>query len=235
MSETTNQPMFGGASTARKPGKACIGRVASIGDIKLGEAQEGKPQYIQLQIQLEGYGAGPNQRVSLFFRPEWLRPGYNPETLVDQYGEVGEKMLNTYRRNIYEKDGEKSGNLSTLLGLCGSLEALSVLAQRLFEVNPESETYLEDVKEVFVQFFVEDGYGQDVGYDLKQQEVATGEIGENGRPVYRPTAYMEVAKFWFDTEKNRKARYARAARDNKKFQVTFTEDDVPATSDPVPF
>lgn len=228
--ETTTRRGFAGASSESKPTLINLGYVAAVGDVKLTEPQEGKVQYFMQNIEIAARGAGYGNKSTFYYRPEFLKEGFNPTNLAEQYGpEIGASMLKTYRRNIYELNGEKTGNLSTLLGLCGgNQEAFEALAVRFFDIPADVENFSAAVKEILEQFLIEEGNGQDFMYTLVQQRVPTDQTDDSGKVIWVNGPYYNLGKFSANTSKNREKAIKQAATAGAaKVKVTFSDADLP--------
>ena len=232
-------PGFKSAQAAEKPTLSCIGRVSSFGDCGITDSGN----YLKQQIQLDGYGAGPNQKFTFLYRPEWLVPGFDSSVYEGSEDKDAKTYLSFYRKNIAEDDG-----VSTLLGLCGGatedgIAAFNELAGILFGLDIQSyiDRGAEGIKEIpgvvkaaLVDFFENhENAGKRVGYILRQQQEKTEETDENGKNIYKRLKYYEdsdgfgTSGFYTPDEKGRKAQVSRAAKQPAKRKVTFTDSDTP--------
>lgn len=232
-------PGFKSAQAAEKPTLACIGRVSSFGDCGITDSGN----YLKQAIQLDGYGAGPNQRLTFLYRPEWLVPGFDSAVYEGSDEPDAKTYLGFYRKNIAEDEG-----VSTLLGLCGGatedgIAAFNELAGKLFALDIQSyiDRGAEGIKEIpgvvkacLVDFFEnQETAGKRIGYILRQQQQKTDETDDNGKAIYKRLKYYEVSDgfgtsgFFTPDEKGRKAQESRAARSQGKRKVTFTDEDSP--------
>jgi hypothetical protein len=222
MSAATKSP-FVEALVAKKPILLCIGYVDEVGECK--ESESG--QYLVQKIHIAPVGPGRGAYPNFLFRPEWLRPGYDPKSLSSVKG--GDKMLFVYRNNIA---GYKS--TSVLKGLSGSEERYAELASRLqglATVDPES------VQATLKSFLVDEVQEDPVliGYDLVQGKDDTGETDDKGKKIKVLNDRYEVGDWWFATEENKKKKRAAAAASAKNLKegerprvlVAFEEEDAP--------
>lgn len=169
--------MFVAAEAAKLPKLVCVGRVADVLDAKVSESQK----YIVQPIQIEALGSGRNYRANFLYRPEQLRPGFNPKSYkAEMEAADAESVITVYRRNILAEDSGKS-QPSLLRGLSGSDEVFGTLAHRLLSLP---EVTLEGVTEVLRETLVEEGADTVFGYVLKQARTKTNEIGDNGKFIY---------------------------------------------------
>jgi hypothetical protein len=214
--------MFAKASVRKKPTVACIGYVSDIGEAKPTRVNEYGFNYIMIPIQLAGYGASLPIKVNFMFRPEWLQPGFDPESLHEL--EHGSTLYSQYSRHI----NQAGGGISTLFGLVGADdEKFNQLAEALQEVAPEAESDPEIVANVLREKLVDEELGKLVGYVLSQQKEKSVDP-ETGKVTYLLTPYYQVDSFFVPDEKGRARQIRRAEKTTDgSFRVYFAEEDVP--------
>lgn len=207
MSET--QPKFREASARRMPTLACIGSVAAIGTGKI----SGSGKYIVQPIELGSLEAGKDLRLNFLYKPEWLSPGFDPDSLEEVEG--GDSMLSVYRRHISGR-----GALSNLSGIAGTDERFEALSGALLSQEPVTVEGTEQILNDF--FFGQDAEDVTIGYIAKQQSTRTDDIDpKTGKNVYVLENRYEVSSFFRFDEKTIKSLANRANKSNGKFRLTF--------------
>lgn len=204
---------FAEAEAQRLPTLFCIGYVSQVGDAKVSES--GK--YILQNLVVSPLGPGRMAFVRIMYRPEWLKPGFDPKsfkTLKD-----GSGMEFVYRSNIAGHD-----SVSNLKGLSGSDERFADLGarlQNLSDVNPDT------VKKVLTDFFtVEEGEAPfAIGYDLRQGKDDTGEVNDKGKKIKVLNNRYEVGSWWFVTDKTKAAKRKQANKSPENYKVAFEDAD----------
>lgn len=204
------------------PSLVCVGSVTAIADGKVTEVKrdadgDEKPNYQMNIISISGLGAGRSTKVNLLYRPEWLRPGFDLNEQLEVLKPSQAKAIRfVYENNLRAPEGSKI--VPVLQGLAGNRENYAVLANRLLRLD---EITLENVTDVLRTFLIDEGYGEEIGYVLKQKEELTGEKDENGRPERRKTAYYEVSKFFEVTEKNLESWRKSCEKPGSKYRMTY--------------
>jgi len=227
---------FKAAKAKKMPTLACIGTVDGIEEMKTTESYDDTGvTYLSLPIQIKPEAAGRATKAYLKFRPEWLVPGFDPESLLQYEG--GQAMYKTYRKNIYAQ-----GEISTLAGLAGSderFEELATLIQSLPVVASGADPNLviidpNEVVRVVTSFLMNEK--SMIGYVLKQgvKRVELNEMDESGRPKieWEPTQYYNVDSWFYPTmeELARKRDWAekmaaRAEKEGKEITYRVTWDE----------
>jgi hypothetical protein len=175
--------------------------------IESGRLSSTETYYVQ-PVEIEGFGESPGSRFYWLYRPEWLRPGFDPKTLEDNPGAMA-----VYRRHI-----NSVSQMSALKGLAGSEEGFEELAGRLLgleEIEPES------VASVLSDYFEE--RSPVVGYVLKQRSEKI-EYGDEARWV--KTDFYQVSSWFHPTEKEL-ARLRRQAEKSNGRTLFLAGTDVP--------
>lgn len=193
---------------------------------RVSEVMEGKvsssEKYIVQPVQLDAIGAGRSVRVNLLYRPEWLRPGFDPQSIAETIDDEKEasSVLFVYRKNIAE-----SGGISVLRGLAGSDEAFDRLANQLLS---QEEVTIEGTTTILREFLIpEDGEQTLIGVELRQKSDKTGDVNpDTGKNIYIKTSGYDIDSFYDATEKNIKSKRKFAEKSNGRARMTFTEDDV---------
>jgi len=205
---------FREAAAADMPKLVCVGYVDAVGDGKVSES--GK--YIVQPISLAAYGAGRRARVNFLYRPEWIVPAFDPNTIAEMVDddEEAKKILSVYRRNINGR-----GSISTLRGLAGSDVGFERLSHRILSLPDAS---IEGVQMVLTEFFEErqQSGSPEIGYVLKQQATRTDQIDEeSGKAIWIKENRYEVDSF-FDVNDKALAKWTKAAAKSQgKIRVTY--------------
>jgi len=218
---STQTSGFAKAEAKALPKLGCIGRVLAVGEARATKSGA----YEMIPIEIEGYGASRSIKVFFMFRPDWLTPGFDPESLQDFEG--GSGLLWNYERNVSQK-----GSVSLLQGLAGGTEeGLDKVAEAIFALPVNETTGGPDsdaVADVLSRILVDEGQGNLVGYVLRQQQEKIGTDPETNKGIYQRTQFYEVANWFTPNEKGRERIRRSAARATKgSFFVQFTDEDVP--------
>lgn len=195
---------------APMPTLICVGTVGGVNKEKSGVTESG--MYCKVCINLKATGAGRDQTVYFLFRPEWLNPDFDPNTIIDDYGSSVDFV---YRNNI--ADVARGGNVSLLEGLAGSAQRANELKSRLASLG---EVTVDNVVETLTNFFNERPDTL-VGYNLRQAEDKIKD--ENGHVIDRvKTKNYNVDRFFYVTEDSLKRARIRAEKSDGK--TVYTAD-----------
>jgi len=189
-----------------KPRLYCVGTITDVKEAKPTESQT----YINQSFGITGEGASPNFNVMLLYRPEWLKPGFNPKTdLPDS------KTQFVFGRNI-----SKHGNVSILQGLTGQEEAAAELEDLLLSLPPDSDgdPTVEDISKVLNKFFEKT---RTIGYVLKQKTSVTGDLDDKGKPVRVLENGYEIDNLFFPTADKLKALKKSAEKSDGKSRAMY--------------
>jgi hypothetical protein len=197
---------FAKTSAKDRPNLVCIGSV-SLGEIKV--TNSGDYQMAKFKITAsQGYDAYDN----LLFRPEWLSPRFNPDSLK------GNRSFAFVYANCI---GGSDGHLSKLQGICGDAAAFATLEQKQ-EAKFATEEPTPDTAETFIADAFKDNDGVQVGYVLKQATEDAG-VDDNGKKRRVKLDKYEVSEFFWPTDKSL-ARYRKMAERNPdKWKCAFDE------------
>lgn len=217
MSQTETLLTFQAASAPALPRLVCVGSVTEVGEGHVSRSQK----YVVQPIKIAPEGTGRGITYNLLYRPEWMRPGFDPKNLTADISEddaeamaEAKSMESVYRRHIHVRNG-----ISALRGMSGSDEAFATLSNRLLTLE---EVSIPAVQEVLHTFFTEDNEGVLFGYVLKQQQSKTDEIDpDTGRNVYVPENRYEVDHFFDFSEKALRSYQKRAEKSKSGLIVTY--------------
>lgn len=232
MSTASQQQLgFASATVDKLPTIACVGYVDEVGEGKVSKSEV----YINQPIKIRGNGANRSVTKYLLYRPEWLVPGFNPDTIKES-GDGARGMLFVYQSNIIPGRGAKK--ISALQGLCGSEERFNELANRLLTASyPETgdnatpeetaaatSALIAQVRSILHQFLVvEGGEAVPVGYQMIQEKEDTGDVDEKGKKVKVATERYTLGDFFYPTEQKLKNLRSFAQHQPGKMRVAFDE------------
>lgn len=210
---TQTRMSFRGAAAADLPKLICVGRVSDVKDGFVSES--GK--YVVQPIMIDAFGGGRSIKINFLYRPEWLRPGFDPASILESMDDADEakKVHSVYRMHI--EGPERS--VSTLRGIAGSEEGFGVLSDALLSLP---EVTLEAVTTV-IRDYVENNPVQ-IGYELKQKTAKTGETDEAGKAIYRKENGYDIDTYWEVTDKNIKAKQKVAGKADGRIKMCFDPD-----------
>ncbi len=236
MSTNTQETFTGFASaqedTRELPKLNCIGRIGSVGEAKV----SANGVYVVQPITIEPTEAGKKGYVNLLYRPDWLRPGFDPRSLEGD-GTLG-IVYKMHIGGARDKNSGKITQLSTIAGLAGSEENFNALAGKIFSavasipevndadepnvVSEKTEAFIRTVQETLTEFVNENN--PDIGYYSVQKRQDTGELDANGKKVKVPVAgQREVNGFFFPNRESHKRNFANAA--SGKSVMAYTCED----------
>ena len=198
MSNTQNTFGFAAATEEARllPKYACLGRIESVGTAKI--AKSGV--YIYQPFVLGATQAGVKSFAGLCYRPEWLRPGFDPESLKAEPN--GNTLFTVYKMNI-----SGSNSLSALAGFAGSEANFNQLAANIqsgIEGVDNSEV-MATVENILRDFTNE--AAQEVGYYSVQKK----EKGADGKKVLVP-GNREIGGWFYPGQEADKRHASEAAK-----------------------
>lgn len=219
MSIATEQEFqgFAEAKVQKQPTLACVGTVDEVGDGKVSESG----LYVVQPFKLRAKTPGRNVSTNILYRPEWLNPNFDPNSLEaadTEEDNSGSRMLSVYRRHINVK-----GGVSSLAGLSGSAAGFKRLAHSLLNLTDEQKEQPAVVSAMLRDFFTVKNEGVDVGYILRQRRDQVGE-NEEGKKIYELANGYEVNEYFFPTAEKLKALRQRAERSKGTFKFAFDEE-----------
>jgi len=179
----------------------CLGYVGSVGEAKI--SQSGV--YIVQPITIEPTQGGKKGFVNFLYRPEWLRPGFNPASLKAE--ENGNSLFTVYKMHV-----AGTNNLSTLAGIAGSDANFNLLAGQLqAAIEGVDDANVPATVTAILQEFISENTPE-IGYYSSQKMEATGEM--NGtRKVKRAVAgQREITGYFYPGADSDKRNVADAAK-----------------------
>ena len=196
------------ASVPKLPTLACIGYVKEVLEPKLTKSGS----YINQPVVIAKTQGGRGVTHSIFYRPEMLKPGFDPS--VYESVEGGRGMLNMFRKHI-----AASGRITSLEGLIGSTTGYEFLQEALLSLP---EVTMEAVHGVLKAALLDAAEaGKEIGYILSQGTEDSGETDENGKKIYVLTDRYEVQRWFPVTPEAIKPLQLRAKRSEGDFVITF--------------
>lgn len=215
MSTKTAQSAFALPGADKLPTLLCSGTLEEIGDPTVSSKQ----QYYIVRLRIKGAGTSRDTRPMLLLRPDWFRPGYNPDEAA-----AGESFV--YRNTIAASPTDK--RVPTLLGLCGEDEAAYIdLSNRLFSAVAgiprngagefDEDAEIQTVVGVMRDLLADEDhpFGKHLGYQLRQQ------VKKNDDGTKTRTQYYEVGGWFRPDEKSYNYWSGRAAKAPGDFIVMF--------------
>ena len=169
---STPQTSFGFAAARNEvkelPKLACIGFIESVGESKV----SGSGIYIWQPFTIGATQGGKKSFAGLCYRPEWLRPGFDPESLKAEPN--GNTLFTVYKMNI-----AGSNSLSALAGFAGSEDNFNQLAANIQAAIADKgdDEVMATVEAILREFANETA--QEVGYYSVQKK----EKGADGKKV----------------------------------------------------
>lgn len=209
------------------PRLICTGYVTGVSKVAVSESSG---RYIVAHINIEANSAGRGTKAFFCYRPEQLVNGFNPrlyENSVDDVtGEPLDEKLVKSLTFVYGKNIAMRDSISVIQGVCGSQEAADVLSDQL--ITDECESWDESaarVQEVLTRFFNTnvgpDGRPATIGYVLDQQQEKTGQVDEDGKPIYVKTANYNITKWFYPNERALKSWARSAEGSGGKTKITY--------------
>ena len=197
---STPQTSFGFAAATEEarllPKYACIGFIEAVGTAKVSKSGT----YIYQPFTLGATQAGVKSFAGLCYRPEWLRPGFDPESLKAE--PEGNTLFTVYKMNI-----AGSNSLSALAGFAGSEENFNQLAANIqsgIDGLDDSEV-MATVENILREFVNETN--QEVGYYSVQKK----EKGADGKKVPVP-GNREIGGWFYPGAEADKRHASEAAK-----------------------
>lgn len=227
---------FASVPVQKLPGLACKGIVSEVPEVKATESGD----YYMTRIKIQGLEGSKDVVLNLLFRPEWLRPGFDPikelQPLVDSADPVvakrGNSFMAVYKNNIGGTNSQPS-NLKGLVGgtdesLIKFAEARDVMynAKNSGKTAEEAEDLSSDeIHGLLSKFLLQTQGGKVLGYTLKQANQKTDDVDDNGKPIYELRSNYEIANWFVPTEKNIRGLFERAKKANPpgSFRVAFSQ------------
>ena len=154
---STPQTSFGFAAATEEartlPKLACLGFIESVGEAKVSSSGV----YIYQPFVIGASQAGKKTFAGLCYRPEWLRPGFNPDSLKAEPN--GSTLFTVYKMNI-----AGSNSVSALAGFAGSEENFQALAAAIQEgiADKDDSEVMATVEDILRNFASENV--QEIGY-----------------------------------------------------------------------
>ena len=197
---SNTQKSFGFAAAAEEvqvlPKLACYGFIEEIGEARVSKSNV----YIYQPFTIGSTQAGKKTFAGLCYRPEWLRPGFDPESLKAE--ENGSTLFTVYKMNI-----AGSNSLSALAGLAGSEENFGALAAKIqqdIEGRDDSEV-MAIVENSLREFVLE--VGPEIGYYSVQKK----EKGDDGKK-FAVAGKRELGGWFWPGSEADKRHVAEAAK-----------------------
>jgi hypothetical protein len=207
---STPQTSFGFAAATEEarllPKYACLGFIEAVGEAKVTKSGT----YIYQPFTIGATQAGVKSFAGLCYRPEWLRPGFDPESLKAEPN--GNTLFLVYKMNI-----AGSNSLSALAGFAGSEENFGQLAANIQTAiaDLDDADVMATVENVLREFTNETN--QEIGYYSVQKK----EKGADGKKV--PVAgNREIGGWFYPGPESAKYQASEAAKG--KLEVRYELD-----------
>lgn len=165
----------------------CLGYIGSVGEAKI--SQSGV--FVVQPITIEGVQGGKKGFVNFLYRPEFLRPGFNPTSLKAE--ENGMSLWYVYKMHI-----AGTNSLSTLAGIAGTEENFNQLAAKIQSaIEGIEDVDVPPVVQGILQEFATE-VNPEIGFFSSQKMEATGNKTDKGTKEKRPVAgQREVSGYFY--------------------------------------
>lgn len=186
----------------------CLGHLGAIGDAHI----TASGVYARIPFVIEPTQGGKKGFGGILFRPEWLRPGFNPASLNAE--DNGKTLHIVYKINI-----ACNNQVSVLQGLSGSEENFNTLAAQIqsaiqdlpSDTPEETAVFISTVRDVIAEFASE--VSPEVGYFSGQKMEDSGEKKPSGAKLKRPVAgQREIVGYFLPSADSHKRNEADAAK-----------------------
>ena len=197
---STPQTSFGFAAATEEarllPKLACLGFIESVGTAKVSASGV----YIYQPFKIGATQGGKKSFAGLCYRPEWLRPGFDPESLKAETN--GNTLFTVYKMNI-----AGSNSLSALAGFAGSEDNFAQLAANIQSgIEGVDDSEVMATVENILRDFTNDT-AQEVGYYSVQKK----EKGADGKKVAVP-GNREIGGYFYPGPEADKRHESEAAK-----------------------
>jgi hypothetical protein len=219
------------------PTQAVAGKVISVGPFTPSKGSGGV--YITGPVEVAAFDAGKGEKIYFTFRPEWFTHEFheavNEVSGVEAYfqrenGEDTYQKTNGETKNaaksfafVYQSNIANGDNNSFLQCMFPDEELFekfvaAAFAQEIDAAEPDLDKLNEFLREQFD--------GKLIGYILKQVQIKTEKVNEQGKAVYIKDNKRAISSYFPVTEAKCKQLIKSAEKSKAGFQVTFNLDSI---------
>lgn len=226
---------FAKMEASAMPALACAGKISEVGAV----APSKGGVYLTVPIKIDAYDAGRAQTMYFTFRAEWFTEKFHKD--VATAGSINKYFNANYSDQNYEKDGKEKNVATSFTFVYASNfrnEDGTAFLQNIFHDEEEFAKFaaaafaadidpIEPDCAVITKLLQEHLTDRKVGYFLRQKQIKTDAIDENGKAVYLKDKNYEI-KNYFPITSEKLAGLAKSAAKAKTggFKMTFDPDTV---------